>query len=276
MVWKFLAIVTRLWIVSVAKPDCTGQKFGYLTVLGKAEIIKDRGKKSRRLWLLECVCGQKIKVPRESFDRLSGGQKSCGCMKYAHSNHRFNPQQLSGKRFGNLVAIAVIPGKRISPSDRSKVWLCQCDCGRRAKKSTKKLNSGVGLHCGERNLFHIPYANYPVAPIPYPPEAGKLVVKYLYLTTAKIWDRLQWGDLSKSKNNFTAEVEDERRDRLIRAAWIITYRRWNGESIGFLEEKRFIFKHLAHCQTDVYWRHKLHAGGGVAYNCLGIPIARRK
>lgn len=262
--------------VAIAKSDCTGQLFGYLTVLGQAEIIKDKSGKSRQLWLLECVCGKKFKTCRGNFDRKGGGQKSCGCMKYKSGNLGVKPQKLSGKRFGNLVPIAIVPGLRISPTDHSKVWLCQCDCGRRVKKSTKRLNSGYSLHCGERNAFHIPYAKYPVAPKPYPSEAADLVAKYLHLTKEKYWHELQWGDTARERFDYSAETEDERVERLLRAAWIIVYRRRQGEIFGDLKEKRFIRKHLRYCQTDVYWRHKLEKTGGMAYDLLGKRKLLRK
>lgn len=260
--------------MAAAKPDCTGQKFGYLTVTEKAEVVRKNGK-SRRLWLLECVCGKRIKVTRANFDRKGGGQKSCGCMKYKSPHLGIKPQNLSGQRFGYLVAIAIVPGK-ISPADNSKVWLCQCDCGARVKKSVKRLHSNYGLHCSERNLTHIPYANYPPAPVPYPSDAGDIATKYLHLVSAPVDPDYQFGDTHMPRNSFNAEVEDERMDRLLRAAWILAYRIRQGEFWSELRQKRFIRKHLRYAQTDVYWRHRLEVGGGLAYNYLDDAIKRRK
>ena len=241
-----------------AKPDCTGQKFGYLTVLGKTDetrISKHNGK-PYRLWLLRCVCGKKIKLRRGDFDRNNGkGQKSCGCKYRRHpkSNQR---QCISGKRFGWLTPIAPIPGKRLTESDRSIVWLCQCDCGNRVKKSVKRLNAGWGLHCGEKNEFHLPYKkNYPATPKPYPKEAGVLVEKYLYLTKHYYWRNSHDNDLVRGEDSYNAEIEDERRDRLLRAAWIVIYRRSQSEDISALKEMRLIKKHLFYCQIDVFSKH---------------------
>lgn len=242
-----------------AKPDCTGKRFGRLVVLGKAEVVKKNGQ-SRRLWLLQCDCGKKIKIHRGDFDRSPLHRVSCGCAR--KDNSGVKPQNLTGKKFGNLTALKIIPDEQISPSDFSKVWLCKCDCGNLVEKSTKRLHLNYGLHCGKRNNFHIPYSNYPVCPNPIPKEVGDLIKKYLYLTNSKAWK-------NTDRELYKEQTEETRIDRLIRACWIIVYRKHKGDNISNIHEKRFIRKHLRYCQTDVYWQNKLEKNGGLGYDIFG-------
>lgn len=54
---------------------------------------------------------------------------------------------LTGHRFGRLVAI--------HPSDRSKRWICLCDCGTLCEKGQGKLREGQSRSCGclQKELF---------------------------------------------------------------------------------------------------------------------------
>ena len=54
--------------------DLTGQKFGELTVIQRAE---NQSKKT--VWLCKCDCGNIVKVV--SANLISGNTKSCGCLK---------------------------------------------------------------------------------------------------------------------------------------------------------------------------------------------------
>ena len=54
------------------KHDLTGQRFGRLLVISRAES------KDRPRWNCECDCGNKVVLPTES---LLGGTKSCGCYR---------------------------------------------------------------------------------------------------------------------------------------------------------------------------------------------------
>lgn len=55
-----------------------------------------------------------------------------------------NPIDLSGKRFGMLVAISPIEGSRASV----RRWLCQCDCGNTSTPTVYNLRSGGSSSCG--------------------------------------------------------------------------------------------------------------------------------
>lgn len=268
-----------------------GQRFHRLTVLGTSELVdcysSTRPSRRRRFWNLLCDCGKKTKLTKEDF--VNGKSKSCGCLKKERWRKLVRtPKDLTNQRFGCLVAIEIDPS--ITPtekSDKSTRWVCQCDCGNQCVKSVRKLNKNLstarnasvsrqlkvtssfcptnwkganGLNCGDRQAHPEIYLHYPPTPTPYPKEASLIVQKYLHLTEAKYWsDNPSWN----------AETVDERIDRLLRAAWIIVYRRQQGETFTIDKEKRYIRKSLRYAQTDVYWRHKIADYGGLAYDCLG-------
>lgn len=55
--------------------DLTGQKFGRLTVIGRAE---KKGKTRQARWLCKCECGNTIEAFSDNL--RSGHTKSCGCL----------------------------------------------------------------------------------------------------------------------------------------------------------------------------------------------------
>lgn len=222
-----------------AKPDCTGQKFGMLTAIGRGHTVTRWGGKVARTWQLKCDCDNIIYLVRGDFDRIDRrGQKSCGCLgknrKGKVDNNR-RPPDKTGQRFGNLVAIKILPVVR---ENGASVWECQCDCGNIVNFNARRLNAKWRLNCGgEAHQFGLVY---PPTPSPYPEAAGQVVAKHLNLATAKY-----------RTTTIYSEIEDERMNRLIRAAWIITYRREQGEELSELFEKRYIWKYLRHAKEAI-------------------------
>ena len=53
--------------------DITGEKYGRLTVIEKAE-----SKNGKTRWLCQCDCGNTVHVSSRSL--VSGNTKSCGCL----------------------------------------------------------------------------------------------------------------------------------------------------------------------------------------------------
>ncbi|MGL5922860.1 hypothetical protein [Chroococcidiopsis sp.] len=254
-----------------AKPDCTGQRFGMLIVLGKGgkRYRLDRNC-YRQLWRVQCDCGTIVELPRGSFDKPAfggntppetwrgKGQVSCGCKRRRGLvDNKRRPIDISGQKFGSLTAI-VLSGKK--GKYNQPTWFLKCDCGKECELSLKRIRHKQRqckwINCGEvRNHPEI-HCWYPPTPNPYPTEAGELLAKYLPLT-----------ELSYAK--IDSAVEDENRDRLLRAAWIITYRRNQGEHISELYEKRLIYKHLRYTSIDVFWRRKFESNGGFLYDVSG-------
>jgi hypothetical protein len=237
------------------KSDCTGQKFGRLTVLGMGDRIPDRDS-YRQLWKLQCDCGKLIQIPRNSFE--DKGQISCGCArKLGLIDNNRHPFDITGWKFGTLTAIA-LTGKK--DNYKKPTWKMQCDCGSRCEKSLSQIRTheyyGIRINCGDRTQHPERYLEYPPTPNPYPQEAGELLIKYLPLT------ELNYPQIDTA-------VEDEKRDRLLRAAWILTYRRSQGEEISDLYEARIIRKNLRYCSIDVFWKRKLETNGGFLYDACG-------
>lgn len=73
--------------------DLTGQRFGNLTVIKKAEIVKVKYGTIIK-WLCKCNCGNERIFPGTELRR--GNAKHCGCLKV---------QNLIGQKFGKLTVI---------------------------------------------------------------------------------------------------------------------------------------------------------------------------
>lgn len=117
--------------------DLTGQRFGKLQVLERAE-----NKKGRTAWLCQCDCGNLKTVL--SRDLKAGKVRSCGCLSHRIGRGMKN---ITGRRFGNLTALY--------PTDRrdekgSVYWHCQCDCGNETEVPEDGLVWGNYQSCGCR------------------------------------------------------------------------------------------------------------------------------
>lgn len=104
--------------------DLTGKRFGKLVV-----IKRDTSFKKGVKWICKCDCGNETVKFANSLNR--GSAISCGCHKF---------EDLTGKRFGKLVAKRLIVG--------SKKWLCHCDCGKNITVFPCNLKSGKTTSCG--------------------------------------------------------------------------------------------------------------------------------
>lgn len=252
------------------KPDCTGERFGRLVVLGKGEPIKFPTY-TRYTWRLRCDCGNIINLPRESFDRKGNAQKSCGCLGKSNYAHR-KPRDITGQRFGSLVAIA-LTGKKVH---RKPTWLLQCDCGNTREMSLTDirtyLRGNSKLNCYSWSSHPDKYLSYPANPNPYPSDAGKIVAKYLHLTRELCGQNTLSANVApKSNNTFKIDsaCEDMRVELLLRASWIITYKRQQGEQIGNYYESCFIRKYLRYASLKVFWQRYVEQYGDSRYTRSG-------
>lgn len=116
--------------------DLTGQKFGKLLVLERAENrIQPSGQKKTQ-WLCKCECGKNIVVAMTHLK--SGHTKSCGCANRL--------PDLTGMKFGRLTATKQVNvGKKLT-------YHCICDCGNTTNVTPDKLYSGHTKSCGCYNL----------------------------------------------------------------------------------------------------------------------------
>lgn len=114
--------------------DLTGQKFGRLTVIERAE-----NKGSKICWLCKCECGNE-KVIRSS-DLKSGKINSCGCLKSEKMSEHLN--DLTGMKFGRITVI-----ERVKNKGRVVCWLCECECGKTKVVRGNDLKNGKTTSCG--------------------------------------------------------------------------------------------------------------------------------
>ena len=100
--------------------DLTGQRFGALTVLGKAERhITPNG--SVTMWECKCDCGNIVNKSSSALKYYA--IPSCGCKtKEARSNGQLN--DLTGQKFGRLTVMY-----RCNEIGKPAKWHCKCDCG---------------------------------------------------------------------------------------------------------------------------------------------------
>lgn len=116
--------------------DKTGQRIGFLTVLGPT----DQRKNGAILWKCQCDCGNITYVPTGNL--REGHTTSCGCQKYKITAEKLK-LKLIGKRFGKLVVIEELP----TVNNESR-WLCQCDCGNLTEATGWILTRGEKQSCG--------------------------------------------------------------------------------------------------------------------------------
>lgn len=112
--------------------DLTGQKFGLLTVVKRA----DRPGKHVH-WECDCACGGSKMVSGDALKR--GATTSCGCKP------RGTPVDLTGRRFGRYRVL-----RRAENRGHHVHWLCECSCGRRRDVDAYHLTSGAAQSCGCR------------------------------------------------------------------------------------------------------------------------------
>ena len=108
--------------------DLTGKRFGTLSVVA-LNPARRRGGTTR--WDCQCDCGRLVTVGIGDLKVA----KSCGCKR---TGRRID---LSGVRFGRLVAITIAP-RRLS------AWHCRCDCGGERVVLTVNLRCGRTVSCG--------------------------------------------------------------------------------------------------------------------------------
>lgn len=114
--------------------DLTGQRFGKLTVLSRAE--KDKNGKSR--WLCKCDCIDNSEVIVLDYLLKNGHVKSCGCAQYI-------VEDLTGQKFNKLTVIS-----RAENRGKTIMWNCKCDCieGNETIVQGNSLKSGHTKSCG--------------------------------------------------------------------------------------------------------------------------------
>ena len=118
--------------------DETGNKYGYLTVLGPSEHSAQDGHKK---WICQCKCGNTCEVTGKQL--RNGHTSSCGCLQREDASER-RKADLVGKQFSKLIVLELGYTNELG----EQIWKCKCDCGNITYASTHNLNSGSKKSCG--------------------------------------------------------------------------------------------------------------------------------
>lgn len=122
--------------------DLTGQRFGRLTVLQRADdYVSPTGKRTVR-WLCKCDCGREITMLRNTLVQA----QSCGCIRAEKSTAAM--QDLTGQRFGRWTILEKAPLEHVRSNGLKTGWRCKCDCGTERVITSKALLNRESLSCG--------------------------------------------------------------------------------------------------------------------------------
>ena len=99
--------------------------------------LSDQVRNHCRLWRCRCDCGKELFL--EPY-KISGCRvRNCGCVRRGRKM-----QDITGERFGRLVAMERLPEKRGS----GYLWRCRCDCGEETVATVNQLRNGGVTSCG--------------------------------------------------------------------------------------------------------------------------------
>lgn len=127
------------------KNDLTGRTFERLTV---QFLCKQKTKRRGNIWHCVCSCGNEKDIPAETL--LRGESRSCSCLQKEIFVKQAIKQRidLTGQRFGKLVALYPIYSKEKNAHTK---WQCKCDCGNECSIDMGNLRSGKSQSCGCTN-----------------------------------------------------------------------------------------------------------------------------
>lgn len=123
-------------------PDLTGQVFGELTVLRRAENPKARGS----VWVCKCSCGAEYEV---QGTLLTTGRRTRCSSNVHQKNYAYS--DITGQKFEMLTALHPLRDRRGS---RSVMWHCRCDCGNEIDVAYNNLVYCNMKSCGCRKKSH--------------------------------------------------------------------------------------------------------------------------
>lgn len=113
------------------KKDLTGQKFGKLKIIRRADNVQK--------WVCECECGR---IKEVYGTHLTGGKtKSCGM--YPCKEVKF--EDLTGQKFGMLT---VIERDNSKGNGKGVYFLCRCECGNYKSVLAQHLKGENIISCG--------------------------------------------------------------------------------------------------------------------------------
>ena len=128
--------------------DLTGQVFGRLTVLYRAEDYISSSGKHIPKWHCRCECGNEVNVLSSKLK--DGSTRSCGCY---HRNqlsaaNKTRVIDLTGRVFGRLTVLYRAEDYISSSNKHHTKWHCRCECGNEVNVLSSKLKDGSTQSCG--------------------------------------------------------------------------------------------------------------------------------
>ena len=152
--------------------DLTGEVFGKLTVIRRADDFISANGHRHIQWLCECVCGEQRVIKGASLS--AGYNKSCGCSQYGDgdtkrmwqeytellSNQKSNSvdeqpkpvgrkrKDSSGQTFGWLTALHHGEDVVFKSGKTETTWHCKCRCDNTLDVITSRLSRGEVVSCG--------------------------------------------------------------------------------------------------------------------------------
>ena len=117
--------------------ELKGKVFTRLKVLERI----GSNKRGSALWLCECRCGNKVRVPSGSL--LSGNTRSCGCLG-PDMLSKTSLKDLTGQVFGRLVVLK----RDLTRGRKPTKWLCRCRCGSTTSVLSRSLLDSATKSCG--------------------------------------------------------------------------------------------------------------------------------
>lgn len=125
--------------------DLTGQRFGRLVVIERAENYVSPSGDTNTMWKCQCDCGNITVVAQ---NKLRGGTTvSCGCYNREVCSE-LQLENLEGQRFGMLTVISRANNIYHPNGSYSVAWNCLCDCGAEVVVQAGNLKSGHTTSCG--------------------------------------------------------------------------------------------------------------------------------
>lgn len=118
-----------------------GLKVGKLTLLKFA----GRDKRSKKVWLCQCECGNKVERSDSNLKQSvsKGKPPHCGCSpNWKGTNKRF--KDLTGQQFGRLTVLNFHGKDKYSHN----LWVCKCECSNVCIVSTNALETKRTNSCG--------------------------------------------------------------------------------------------------------------------------------
>lgn len=120
--------------------DLTGQRFGRLLVLERAENQFSPKGQQRTMWKCKCDCGNVVE--RSAPNLKNAKHPSCGCWKNEITS-KTKLKDLTGQRFGRLTVL-----RRNDDGKQPIRWVCKCDCGKEVIVIGNNLVRGHTTSCG--------------------------------------------------------------------------------------------------------------------------------